>query len=153
MLGRLYILTCIHLNYSTALYYLFMYSVIHLTYPISDAASGSPYVPLEITAVTALFTVHAGCFFSPIKSGSRPHPVGCAVSPIESLQYISLLLSTTAAHKSVHRFCIPKWLLEQQQATVQDKWGQAHCNFHINHGWRQGLNLGRNRGRGKKERK
>lgn len=93
---------------------------IHLTYPISDAASGSPYVPLEITAVTALFAVHTGCFF-PIKSGSRPHPVGCAVSPIESLQYISLLLSTTAAHKSVHRFCIPKWLLEQQQAIVQDK--------------------------------
>lgn len=151
MLGRLYSLACIHLNDSTAFYYLFMYSVIHLTYPISDAASGSPYVPLEILQLQLCSRCTPVVFF-PLNQEAILI-LCCAVSPIESLQYISLLLSTTAAHKSVHRFCIPKWLLEQQQAIVQDKWGQAHCNFHINHGWHQGLNLGRNRGRGKKERK
>ena len=100
MLGRLYILTCIHLNYLTALYYLFMYSVIHLTYPISDAVSGSPYVPLEITAVTALFTVHAGCFFPPLNQEAVL--ILWAVPCLQSNLY------------SIYPFCSP-----QQQPTNQ----------------------------------
>ena len=74
---------------------------------------------------------HRGCFS--IKTGNLHHPLGYTGSQIKSLQYIPFA-PCNSSHKSVHRFCIPKWLLEQQQAVVQDKWGQTHFNFHINHG-------------------
>lgn len=69
----------------------------------------------------------------PIKTESFPHLLSYEGSEIKSLLYIPFA-RCNSNYKSVHRFCIAERLLEQQQATLQDKWRQVHCNFHINHG-------------------
>lgn len=101
------------------------------------AASETSYVPQERLRLPPCR--HSGSFS--IKTGNLPHPLGYTRSQIKSLLYISFSLCNSSCRSVC--FCIPKWLLEQQQATLQDKWGQAQCNFHINHsvsslGWGEG---------------
>lgn len=101
------------------------------------AASETSYVPQERLRLPP--RRHSGSFS--IKTGNLPHPLGYTRSQIKSLLYISFSLCNSSCRSVC--FCIPKWLLEQQQATLQDKWGQAQCNFHINHsvsslGWGEG---------------
>ncbi len=94
-MGRFYSHACIHLNYLTALYYLFMYSVIHLTHPISgvccfwDSVCASRNI-----GVTALFAGTLVVF--PLKQ--ETFLILRAMQGLKSNLYsISLLLSTTAA--------------------------------------------------------
>lgn len=142
--------TCMPLNYSASFYYLFRL-LIWLIWLVA------PLLGLLVCLSKYQSCSHVcrcgGCF-SIKKHGKRPHPLGSAGSQIKSALYTPtapqtaaplftylfiFLLTTKESTNHFIVFCLPKRLSEQPHAAARDKWGQAHCNFHINHGlWRAG---------------